>query len=171
MDSEGALGIIEKEFIEKQWEGSMPIIYNFYGEVSWLAAVLDSNGFLQNYFIVSAANPEIKAYASTPNEALKIYKTALNRGSSTVDGSSNAETKDTTVTVARVYKERIGNFTYVSILSTTGENYLVSSEQVPLAVYIEQGDTLFITYYDTDELFLPVKELQISSLSNSNTIE
>ena len=171
MDSEGALGIIEKEFIEKQWEGSMPIIYNFYGEVSWLAAVLDSNGFLQNYFIVSAANPEIKAYASTPNEALKIYKTALNRGSSTVDGSSNAETKDTTVTAARVYKERIGDFTYVSILSTTGENYLVSSERVPLAVYIEPGDTLFITYYDTDELFLPVKELEIKLLQNSNIIQ
>ena len=173
MDSRGALEIIEKEFIEKQWEGSMPIIYNFYGEVSWLAAVLDSNGFLQNYFIVSAANPEIKAYASTPNEALKIYKTALNRESSTVDGSSNAETKDTTVSVARVYKERIGDFTYVSILTTAGENYLVSSERVPLAVYIEPGDTLFITYYDTDELFLPVKELEIKllQLQNSNIID
>ena len=173
MDSKGALEIIEKEFIEKQWEGSMPIIYNFYGEVSWLAAVLDSNGFLQNYFIVSAANPEIKAYASTPNEALKIYKTALNRESSTVDGSSNAETKDTTVSVARVYKERIGDFTYVSILTTAGENYLVSSERVPLAVYIEPGDTLFITYYDTDELFLPVKELEIKllQLQNSNIID
>ena len=173
MDSRGALEIIEKEFIEKQWEGSMPIIYNFYGEVSWLAGVLDSNGFLQNYFIVSAANPEIKAYASTPNEALKIYKTALNRESSTVDGSSNAETKDTTVSVARVYKERIGDFTYVSILTTAGENYLVSSERVPLAVYIEPGDTLFITYYDTDELFLPVKELEIKllQLQNSNIID
>ena len=167
MDSKGVQELIEKEFIEKQWEGSMPIIYNFYGEVSWLAAVLDSNGFLQNYFIVSAANPEISVFASTPNEALKLYKTAINRGSSTVDGSSNAETKETTFTVARVYKERIGDFTYVSILSTTGENYLVSTEIVPLAVYIEPGDTLQVTYYDTNELFLPVKELEISSLLNS----
>ena len=171
MDSKGALEIIEKEFIEKQWEGSMPIIYNFYGEVSWLAAVLDSNGFLQNYFIVSAANPEIKVFASTPNEALKLYKTAINRGGSTVDGSSNAETKETTIAVARVYKERIGDFTYVSILATTGENYLVSTELVPLAVYIEPSDTLQVTYYDTNELFLPVKELEISSLLNSEIIQ
>jgi hypothetical protein len=171
MDSKGVQELIEKEFIEKQWEGSMPIIYNFYGEVSWLAAVLDSNGFLQNYFIVSAANPEISVYASTPNEALKLYKTAINRGSSTVDGSSNTETKETTFTVARVYKERIGDFTYVSILSTTGENYLVSTELVPLAVYIEPGDTLQVTYYDTNELFLSVKELEISTLLNSEVIE
>lgn len=52
----------------------MPVLYNFYGEASWLTAVLDSNGFLQNYFIVSAANPEISVYATTPKEALNYIK-------------------------------------------------------------------------------------------------
>ena len=54
MDSQGALDIIDKKFIEKKWEGKMPVLYNFYGEASWLTPVLDANGFLQNYFIVSA---------------------------------------------------------------------------------------------------------------------
>lgn len=54
MDSQGNLQIVEKKFIEKKWKGSMPILYNFYGEASWLTPVLDSNGFLQTYFIVSA---------------------------------------------------------------------------------------------------------------------
>jgi hypothetical protein len=161
MDSKGALDIIEKKFVEKQWSGDMPIIYNFYGEVSWLAPVLDSNGFLQNYFIVSAANPEIAVYATTPNEALKLYRTALNRGVTSIDGSSEAEEAKATITVARVYKERIGDFTYVSILTTTNENYIVSSEQVPLAIYIEPQDQLNITYLKTSELFLPIKELTI----------
>lgn len=167
MDSKGALDIIEKKFIEKEWQGDMPIIYNFYGEVSWLAPVLDSNGFLQNYFIVSAANPEIAVFASTPNEALKLYKTAINRGGVSVDGNSTTETKDVKVTVARVYKERVGDFTYVSILATTGENYIVSSEQVPTAIYIEQGDVLQITHFDTGELFLPVKTLTIEMLEQA----
>ncbi len=57
----------------------MPILYNFYGKASWLTPVFDSNGFLQNYFIVSAANPEIAAYASTLYEALRAYKTAFKR--------------------------------------------------------------------------------------------
>ena len=57
MDSQGALEIIEKKFIEKEWQGEMPILYNFYGEARWLSAVLVPNGFLQIYFIVSAANP------------------------------------------------------------------------------------------------------------------
>lgn len=34
MDSQGALQIIEKKFIEKKWEGEMPVLYNFYGEAS-----------------------------------------------------------------------------------------------------------------------------------------
>lgn len=164
MDSRGALDIIEKKFIEKQWMGEMPILYNFYGEASWLAAVLDSNGFLQNYFIVSAANPEISAYAVTPNEALKLYKTALSRGGSTVDGSSNAQQVTIEVTVKRVYKERVGEMTLVSFLAQTGDNFIVSTEANPLAIYLQEGDVVQVTYYATAEQFLPVKELVIKGL-------
>lgn len=164
MDSQGALQIIEKKFIEKEWEGEMPILYNFYGEASWLSAVLDANGFLQNYFIVSAANPEIFTFATTPNEALKLYKTALSRGGSTVDGSSNAEEAKATVYVVRVYKERVGDFTIVSFLTTTGENFIVSSEAAPMAIYLQDGDKVAITYAKTGEQFQPVKALDIQGL-------
>ena len=164
MDSQGALQIIEKKFIEKKWTGEMPVLYNFYGEASWLTPVLDSNGFLQNYFIVSAANPEISVYGNSPNEALKLYKTALQRGGSTVNGSSGAEEAKASVTVVRVFKERIGDFTLVSFLATDGRNFSVSSETVPLAIYIQEGDQLTITYVETGELFLPVKELTNNSM-------
>ncbi|WP_274308894.1 hypothetical protein [Solibacillus daqui] len=164
MDSQGALDIIEKKFVEKEWEGEMPILYNFYGEASWLSAVLDANGFLQNYFIVSAANPEISAYGTTPNEALKLYKTALSRGGSTVDGTSNAEEAKATVEVVRVYKERVGDFTIVSFLTKTGENFIVSSEVSPFAIYLQEGDKVAITYAKTGEDFQPVKVLQIEGL-------
>ncbi|WP_438297508.1 hypothetical protein [Sporosarcina sp. FA15] len=159
MDSQGALQIIEKKFIEKKWSGEMPVLYNFYGEASWLTPVLDSNGFLQNYFIVSAANPEISVYGNTPNEALKLYKTALQRGGSGVDGSSSAEEAKAAVTVVRVFKERVGDFTLVSFLADDGRNFIVSSEAVPLSIYVQQGDKLVVTYLETGELFLPVKEL------------
>ncbi len=164
MDSQGALAIIEKKFIEKKWEGEMPILYNFYGEASWLTAVLDPNGFLQNYFIVSAANPEISAYAATPNEALKLYKTALSRGGSTVDGTSDAEEVDVAGEVIRVYKERVGDFTMVSFLLATGENFIVSTETVPLAIYMEAGDMVDVKYLATGEQFQPVKDVTIAGL-------
>ena len=159
MDSQGALQIIEKKFIEKKWSGEMPVLYNFYGEASWLTPVLDANGFLQNYFIVSAANPEISVYGNSPNEALKLYKTALQRGGSTVDGTSTAEEAKAAVTVKRVFKERVGDYILVSILAEDGRNFLVSSEAAPLAIYIQAGDKLAITYLETGEMFLPVKEM------------
>jgi uncharacterized membrane protein YhaH (DUF805 family) len=164
MDSQGALQIIEKKFIEKKWSGEMPVLYNFYGEASWLTPVLDSNGFLQNYFIVSAANPEISVYGNTPNEALKLYKTALQRGGSTVDGSSKAEEAKAAITVGRVFKERVGDFTLVSILADDGRNFLVSSEVESLAIYIQEGDKLVLTYLETGEQFLPVRELTNTSV-------
>ena len=164
MDSSGALQIVEKKFIEKKWFGEMPILYNFYGEASWLTPVLDANGFLQNYFIVSAANPEISTYGNTPNEALKLYKTALQRGGSSVDGSSSAEEATANGTIERVYKERVGDFTIVSFRLTDGTNYIVSTEVAPYAIYLEVKDVVNVTYLNTGELFLPVKELTINGL-------
>ena len=164
MDSQGALAIIEKKFIEKEWQGEMPILYNFYGEASWLAPVLDSNGFLQNYFIVSAANPEISAYGTTPNEALKQYKTSLNRGGGTVDGTSNSEELTISGDVVRLYKERVGDYTVISFLLSTGQNFVVSSQNAPFAIYLQEGDHVAITYYATKELFLPVKEIVIEGI-------
>lgn len=159
MDSQGALQIIEKKFIEKKWSGEMPVLYNFYEQASWLTPVLDSNGFLQNYFIVSAANPEIAVYGNTPNEALKLYKTALQRGGSAVEGSSKADEVEAEIIVKRVHKEALEGFTAVSVLAEDGRNFLITSEAIPLAVYIQEGDQLKITYLETGELFLPVKEL------------
>ncbi|WP_341357366.1 hypothetical protein [Rossellomorea sp. y25] len=164
MDSQGALQIIQKKFIEKKWDGEMPVLYNFYGEASWLTPVLDANGFLQNYFIVSAANPEISAYAGTPNQALKQYKTALQRGGGSVDGSSKAEEKQTNGTVVRVYKEKTGDSTVVSFLLDNGNNYIVSSENSLLAIYLKENDKVNVKYMDTGEEFLPVKELTIEGL-------
>ena len=164
MDSQGALDIIDKKFIEKKWEGKMPVLYNFYGEASWLTPVLDANGFLQNYFIVSAANPEISVYGTTPNEALRLYKTVLQRGGGTVDGSSKAEEKQIDGTVVRVYKEKSGEYTLVSFLLDNGENFIVSSEKAPLAIYLQPGDVVKLTYMDTGEQFLPAKEINIQGL-------
>ncbi|MEK4198550.1 YrzE family protein [Cytobacillus sp. FSL K6-0265] len=164
MDSQGALQIIEKKFIEKKWYGKMPILYNFYGEASWLTPVLDTNGFLQNYFIVSAANPEIAVYASTPNDALKQYKTALQRGSGSVEGSSSAEEVQLTGKVVRVYKERVGESTNVSFLLEDGKNFIASTENNPLAIYLQEDDEVEMTYLNTGEMFLPVKEMTISGL-------
>lgn len=164
MDSQAALQIIEKKFIEKKWQGKMPILYNFYGKASWLTPVLDSNGFLQNYFIVSAANPEISVYGVTPNDALRQYKTALQRGRGTVDGSSKAEEKEISGTVLRVYKEKAGDFTVVSFLIDNRQNFIISSEKEPLVIYLKEGDKVTIRYLDTNEDFLPAKKIEIQDL-------
>ncbi|KMY52085.1 membrane protein [Peribacillus loiseleuriae] len=164
MDSQGALQIIEKKFIEKKWHGEMSVLYNFYGEASWLTPVLDSNGFLQNYFIVSAANPEISVYGITPNEALKQYKTALQRGGGTVDGSSKADDRKINGTVIRVYKEKAGDFTVVSFLLDNHQSYMISSEKNPKSIYLKEGDKVNVTYLATGEDFLPAKDLVIEGL-------
>ncbi|WP_059171736.1 hypothetical protein [Bacillus sp. FJAT-27445] len=165
MDSEGALQIIEKKFIEKKWKGKMPVLYNFYGEASWLTPVLDSNGFLQNYFIVSAANPETSVYGTTPNDALRQYKLELQRGGGGLDGRSKAEEKQAVGTVLRVYKEKSGDYTAISFLLDNRKSFIVSSEREPLAIYLKEGDKVQLTYQDTGENFLPAIQIKIDGLN------
>ena len=98
------------------------------------------------------------------NEALKLYKTALSRGGSSVNGTSNAQEAKVVVKVVRVYKERVGDFTIVSFLTTSGENFIVSSEVAPFAIYVQEGDQVAITYSKTGETFQPVKALEIQGL-------
>lgn len=164
MDSQGALQIIEKKFIEKKWKGQMPVLYNFYGEATWLTPVLDSNGFLQNYFLVSAANPEISVFASTPNDALKQFKLSLQQQGATVDYASDTEEKTVTAKVVRVYKERIGEVTNIYLLLDNKQNFIVSSEVNPLAIYLQEDDVVTVTYLNTGEQFMPIKELRIQKI-------
>ncbi len=103
---------------------------------------------------------------STPNEALRQYKTVLSRtgSSSTVNGSSSQEEKTATGKVVRVYKEQNGDFTNVSFLLDNGDNYIVSTEVAPLAVYLQEKDKVEVTYINSADVFLPVKELKVDSL-------
>lgn len=171
MDSQGALQIIEKKFIEKKWKGQMPVLYNFYGEATWLTPVLDSNGFLQNYFLVSAANPEISVFASTPNDALKQYKLAFQKQGATLDHAADAEEKVVTGQVIRAYKERIGDLTNIYVLLNNKQNFITSSEVQPMAIYLQEGDTVKLTYLNTGEQFLPVKDMEIQTFENSLPVE
>ena len=81
-----------------------------------------------------------------------------------MDGASEAPEAEAAGTVERVFKEKTGDFTIVSFLLEDGTNYIVSSESNPLAIYLEAGDAVNITYADTGELFLPVKVLQIQAI-------
>ena len=73
--------------------------------------------------------------------------------------SSNAEEKQRSGTVARVYKEKSGDYTIISFLLDNQQSYVISSENTPLAIYLQEGDKVNIHYLETGENFLPVKEM------------
>ncbi|PAF16539.1 hypothetical protein CHH61_24070, partial [Shouchella clausii] len=85
-------------------------------------------------------------------------------GGGRVDGSSKAEEKQISGTVVRVYKEKSGDFTVVSFLLDNRQSYVVSSETVPMAIYLQEGDQVDVNFLDTGEAFLPVKEMSIKGL-------
>ena len=63
-----------------------------------------------------------------------------------------------------MFKETAGDFTVVSFYLDNKQNFIVSSENTPLSIYLEAGDKVKITYLDTGDSFMPVKELTIDGL-------
>ena len=63
-----------------------------------------------------------------------------------------------------MYKEKSEEYTLVSFLLDNGKNFIVSSEKTPLAIYLQPGDVVKLTYMDTSEQFLPAKEINIQGL-------
>jgi hypothetical protein len=88
----------------------------------------------------------------------------LQKGGSTVDGNSNAEEKQVTGTVVRVYKEKSGDYTIISFLLDNRKSYVISSENNALAIFLQEGDKVNVNYLETGEAFLPVKAMAIEGL-------
>ena len=63
-----------------------------------------------------------------------------------------------------MYKEKSGDFTTISFLLSNRQSYVISSEISPMAIYLQEGDSVKVKYLDTGESFLPAKELVIEGL-------
>ncbi len=48
MDSDGAISIASKKFIQKKkWKASMPVLYNIDGVPTWIVSLMDSKGIFK----------------------------------------------------------------------------------------------------------------------------
>ena len=89
----------------------------------------------------------------------------INRsGNSSLNSSSSNEEKTVKGKVLRVYKEKNNDYTTISFLLDNKENYIVSSEVAPLAVYLKEGDKVEVKYVNSTDVFLPVKEIVIEDI-------
>ncbi len=141
MDSKGAKQIVNKEFPEKNWEGSMPILYNIDGNPTWIVNVLDPNGLFKQYAYIKASDSDFAVFGDTAQQTLNAYRLQLAQDPSNVEGSEDVETVTKSGTVNRVLVTSTDKRQSVQFLIEGDSTiYTVNVSKAPLSIFLQKGD-------------------------------
>lgn len=167
MDSEGANQIVNKEFPEKKWEGSMPVLYNIDGNATWVVNVLDPNGLFKQYAYINAADSDFVVFGETAKQALESYRIAIQQNPSFVNASDASETEEIKGTVDRVLVTMRDDVQIVQFLLEENEIiYTINTSIEPKAVFLTSGDQVELEVKIRDGSTGSVETIKIEGLTN-----
>lgn len=154
MDSTGAIKIGVKKYVEKEWHGVNPMLYNIDGTPTWIYSLLDSNDYHQKFVFVNAKNHSIAEDDGNLTKALSRYKDSLAKGVGTTD-VKDAEAlpeKNKEVTIQQIAHVAIEDGYNFYIKTTDGEKYVYATNVVEELIFHGEGDKLNISYKDTGDI-------------------
>lgn len=170
----GAVEAAPDVSIQKSYHAAQPIIYNIYGEDSWVVPVLSTNHITEKVAIVYAKDTRHVAIGNTKAEALNAYKNLL--VSIRAGGVVPSESE--------INKQISGKVSRIVLIDTNGNlaGYIILDElpsrqfQVPRSVSEEivnsrDGDLVTMSYVDTTEGTVPVRKFDNLSLSFAKSDE
>ncbi|PAV28085.1 DNA-binding protein [Virgibacillus profundi] len=168
MDSKGAKEIVNKEFPEKNWTGSMPILYNIDGDPTWVVNVLDPNGLFKHYAYIKAADSDFVVFGDTARQTLEAYRLALATDPSNVQSTEEGALEDRSGEVARVLvttqdKSQIVQF----LLNGDKTIYTINSGKAPLSIFLKEGDSVQLEANIRDNGTGIVERIEIEGLTGN----
>lgn len=141
MDSTGAKEIVNKEFPEKNWEGSMPVLYNIDGNPTWVVNVLDPNGLFKKYAYIKASDSDFVVFGDTARETLEAYRLQLLQDPSNVSSSGDTPLQKRSGKVNRVLVTSQNNAQVVQFLLKGDKTiYTITAGKAPLSLFLQKGD-------------------------------
>ncbi|GGM40134.1 hypothetical protein GCM10011351_27810 [Paraliobacillus quinghaiensis] len=166
MDSEGAKQIVNKEFPEKNWKGSMPILYNIDGNPTWVVNVLDPNGLFKRYAYIDASDSDFVVFGDTARGTLDSYRIALQQDPSKVEASDDVKVETRSGTVNRVIVITNETARTVQFLLVDDDTiYTLNASNAPLALFLKEGDQVTMQVKIRDQQVGIVEEIAIEGLN------
>lgn len=158
---------------DKGWSATFPILINLDGEATYFMAMKDSSNVVKGYAMVNVGNYNIVATDNAdgkPNLALCIenYTAQLKDNKDVIidvdtsvvidtavpddNSSDNTENEiSVTGTVTKIRSQiENGSTCYYIAINGIDKYIRVSASDLPEAIFYEAGDTLTVTYYESD---------------------
>ncbi|MFD1850429.1 DNA-binding protein [Oceanobacillus bengalensis] len=166
MDSKGAREIVDKEFPEKNWTGSMPVLYNIDGNPTWVVNVLDPNGLFKHYAYIKAADADFVVFGDTARQTLDAYRLALAQDPSNVEstGETALDKRDGVIDRVVVTTQDTGQLVQFLLIGDK-TIYTVNSSKAPLSVFLQRGDRIELEANILDNGTAIVENLAIEGLA------
>ena len=146
-----AMGTAEGAVADMNYKASFPSIVNIRGKASYIMVLKDANGFVKRYALVNAQNATIVATGETQQAAKEAYiQKLIETGEIVEEAPPAAETKTADITVKSVRLATVNGETLVYITADDGIVYRGSLAADETLILIADGDTLTVTYSETD---------------------
>lgn len=168
LNGNAAANVVEKTFREKQWRGANPVLYNIFGQYTWVVTALDSNGVFRQVMFVNATDEKVTGAGNAKGEALNNYQYAI---------STELESEDVIPTQAATPIKRTGKV--IAVYKSPGpdgqvivqfmiedypEIYSLQSSKFPYAVFLEKGHEVSFEYLDTKQKTVALKSFENKTL-------
>lgn len=166
MDSKGAVQIVNKQYPEKNWTGTMPVLYNVDGHPTWIVNVLDPNGLFKQYAYIKAADSDFAVFGDTAKQTLNAYRLQIAQDPSSVEGSQGVDLTEKSGTINRVLVTSTDSRQSVQFL-LEGETtiYTVNTSKAPLAIFLKEGDQVNMQARIRDNGTATVESMQIQGIN------
>ncbi len=147
-----AMGAAQGEVQEKGYVASFPSLINVSGEATYIMVLKDANGLVKLYALVNVENYSIVATGSTQTEAKQAYIQLLKQEGILDGNQTTAPDQQNTVQilVEDVRIVTVSNQTVVYLTGNDGNLYKQSLSSDESMMLVKVGDTLQITYYETE---------------------
>ena len=142
------------------YHGTQPILYNIYGELSWVSPVIRDR-ILQRIAIVRASN-STKVLGTDKREALRAYREMLVSSDDTVAPSSDALVMLIKGKISRISHEvRGGNTTYVLFFKEHQKIFTGTSRISSELSIAKEGDEAEVRFFETTEAEVPIMNFDL----------
>lgn len=148
------------------YHGTQPILYNIYGELTWVVPILSSENIFQKICLIRASTSE-SVLGETKRDALTAYRRLLQSTSNDDQPSSQTGTQSLTGTLSRVGRDsNDGNTTYYFVVETDplSRIYTATSSVNYEVTLAKPGDEVEIRFFETGESVVPVSGFDVINL-------
>lgn len=141
-DEKSAMAAAEGEVQEKGYQASFPSLINIDGHPTYIMVLKDSGGLVKLYATVNVEQYNIVTTATTQEECIRKYKSALGLK---VD-MSEEDTKEEIITIASLKYIDIDGNTYIYLIDRENNIFRAKAADNEDMLLLNVGDTVKITH-------------------------